>query len=146
MDCSPNIVSPTFITGMLNQRCCVNNLHIIHVSVDLLQAFMGLKLTLPQQINVSAVSIFEEKNNKQYELVMYVYETNLKINVLQMSDVEKGEDPPRHRTNGWNQPPHPCQLGVWACILKFGIIYYFVLAPAIQAQLQPIVCTVSFIG
>jgi len=57
-------------------------LHIIHVSVDLLQAFMGLKLTLPQQINVSAVSIFEEKNNKQYELVMYVYETNLKINVL----------------------------------------------------------------
>lgn len=63
-----------------------------------------------------------------------------------MSDVEKGEDPPPHRTNGWNWPPHPCQLGVWACILKFGIIYYFVLAPAIQAQLQPIVCTVSFIG
>ena len=144
MDCSPNIFSPTFITGMLNQRFCVNNLHIIHVSVDLLQAFMVLKLTLHPKINLSAVSNFEEKNNKQYGLV--IYEINLKINVLQMSNVEKGEDPPRHRTNGWNWPPHPCQLGVWACILKFGIINYFVLAPAIQAQLQPIVCTVSFIG
>jgi len=61
-----------------------------------------------------------------------------------MNDVEK--DPPPHRTNGWSWPLHPCQLGVWACILKFCLVYYFVLIPALQAQLQPIACTVSFIG